>query len=874
MIYTMEKHKRKYLKDFLEPLYTIDQIDLQFDIFSDFTKVTSKLKVLRNRNSADSDSPLVFNAKDFIIESVIADDMVLMDVEYQFENDKFRLAKTPEEFNLEIVTRLEPHKNLSLEGLYKSNAVLCTQCEAEGFRKITPFPDRPDVMAKFSCIITADKSEYPVLLSNGNLVDKADLDNNRHYVRWEDPFRKPSYLFALVAGDLVHIHDQFITCSGRTIDLYIYVEKENIDRCSHAMESLKQAMEWDEKRFGREYDLDIYQIVAVNDFNAGAMENKGLNIFNSKYVLADPESATDTDFYNIQRVIAHEYFHNWTGNRVTLKNWFQLSLKEGLTVFRDQEFSADLNSKSVTRINNVKALRALQFPEDQGPMAHPVRPLSYIEMNNFYTMTVYEKGAELVRMIFTMLGRDLFRKGMDLYFQKYDGMAVTIEDFINSMGKVSGYDFEQFLLWYSQSGTPVITMERSFDEKAGSLTLIFRQNTLPDRNQKVKKPFHIPVKIGLLDKNGKDITPRDKSFFNLKKNQDSITFYNVSKGTIPSIFRGFSAPVKVRQDLSTQELSFIMAFDSDLFNRWDASQEIYFRELVRLTDNIKESGSQEVSGHLLHAFKSLLKDNVSDKSFIARAITIPSENETAQQFDTIDVEAIHTAREYLMNKLAIECKEILEARIKLCSNADPRDISYGAMAERELKNCLLAYLGALDQEDMFLQLFNQFKNARNMTDEIALFSILTQRDSIYRQQAVNAFYLKWKNNPLVLDKWFTIQAVSPCHDTLSNVQKLVHHPDFSINNPNKVHSLIQAFSMSNPLCFHQSDGKGYDFIEKQVLILDKINPQIASRIAAAFNNRKKYDEKRNKLMKKALNNILLQPDLSKNVYEIVSSALK
>ncbi len=874
MINVMKKHKKKYLKDYKEPAFTVDIIDLKFDIYEDFTKVTSTLKVIKNINIKNTDTPLIFNIKDLDVESVIADDMVLMPVEYKVEKEYFKLARTPDKFNLEIVTILKPDENTSLEGLYRSGNILCTQCEAEGFRKITPFPDRPDVMAKYSCIITAEKAKFPVLLSNGNRVDAGDLENGRHYVKWEDPFRKPSYLFALVAGDLVLIKDKFTTRSNRIIELNIYVEKENQDKCDHAMNSLKQSMKWDEERFDREYDLDLFQIVAVNDFNAGAMENKGLNIFNSKYVLADSITATDTDFFNIQRVIAHEYFHNWSGNRVTLKNWFQLSLKEGLTVFRDQEFSADMHSRSVNRINNVKALRTLQFPEDAGPMTHPVRPDSYIEMNNFYTMTVYEKGAELVRMIFTILGKELFKKGLNLYFDRYDGMAVTIEEFIGCMEEISKKDFSQFMLWYTQSGTPNLKIRRYYNKELKTLTIEFNQTCLPDKNQKIKKPFIIPVNLGLLDGKGIDITPEDKTFFEIKSDKESFVLNNVPENSIPSFFREFSAPVKIETDYTEDELAFIMAYDTDEFNRWDASQEIYFNEIIKLTKNIAGIEKAEISPSLLKAFNTLLNDSVSNKAFIAKALSLPSEIEIAEKFTIIDVDAIHIARKYLQKALATELKDLIETIIDSISDTDPKDISSSAMAKRDLKNVLLSYIGALETKDILSTMFNDFKNVSNMTDEVALFSILTDIESEFKEKAVNFFYNKWEKNSLVLDKWFAIQSISSCKDTLEKMNKLIQHPDFSIKNPNKVRSLIGSFAMFNPINFHRKDGKGYEFISEQVKILDTINPQIASRIAAAFNNRKKYDINRNDLMIKQLENIISQPELSKNVYEIVSNALK
>jgi len=870
----MEKHKEKYLKDYRVPPFQVDHIDLQFDIFDDFTKVRSILKIYKNPDFKDKTCPLIFDIKDLKIESVIADNMVLMPAEYEIGKEYFKLARTPEKFTLEFETILKPHKNVSLEGLYKSGDILCTQLEAEGFRKITPFPDRPDVMAKYSCIITADKKKYPVLLSNGNRLDSGDLKDGRYFVKWEDPFRKPCYLFALVAGDLALIKDKFLTRSKREIALNIYVEKENRDKCGHAMDSLKQAMQWDEQRFDREYDLDLFQIVAVNDFNAGAMENKGLNIFNSKYILADSETATDLDCFNIQRIIAHEYFHNWSGNRITLRDWFQLSLKEGLTVFRDQEFSSDMHSRSVNRITNVKTLRALQFPEDSGPMTHPVRPPSYIEMNNFYTMTVYEKGAEVIRMVFTILGKDNFKKGLNKYFEKYDGMAVTIEDLLACMEDVSKQDFSQFMLWYSQSGTPLVQVSRSYDKKEKTLKLNFIQTCEPDKNQEVKLPFHIPVKMGLIDGQGKDITPEGASFFNLKNARDSFVFNNVPEDAIPSIFREFSAPVKIKTDYTNDELAFIMAHDSDMFNRWDASQEIYFNEIIKLTKNISSIHDARISSYLINAFKALLNDSSSSKAFLAKALSLPSENEIAEKFMIIDVDAIHSARNHLKTSLAIEFKTQIESLIAQCSDTDSLDLSSDAMAKRDLKNLLLSYIGIIGQDNILLKLFELYQNVSNMTDEIALFTILTDIDSKYRTKAIDIFYDKWKNNTLVLDKWFAIQAVSSCKDTIENVNNLVNHPDFSIKNPNKVRALIGSFAMFNPVNFHREDGRGYEFLSNQVKILDKINPQIASRMVAMFNNRKKYDSNRNNLMKKHLENIISQPELSKNVYEIVSNALK
>ncbi|MDA3789928.1 MAG: aminopeptidase N [Desulfobacula sp.] len=870
----MKKPKTIYLKDYKPPEFIVDQVDLTFEIQEDQTKVTSKLKIRNNKAAADKNAALVFDKGPYKIVSVIADGMVLLPGEYQSGDDYFKLVTTPDRFRLEIVSILKPRENTSLQGLYMSGDIFCTQCEAQGFREITPFPDRPDVMALYSCTIIADKTRYPVLLSNGNLVAAGDLDNNRHYVRWDDPYKKPSYLFALVAGDLSVLKDKFTTGSGRKVDLKIYSEKENIYKCSHAMNSLKQAMEWDEKRFGLEYDLDLYQIVAINDFNAGAMENKGLNIFNSKYVLADPKTATDEDFMNVQGVIAHEYFHNWTGNRVTLKNWFQLSLKEGLTVFRDQEFSSDLNSRAVKRISCVKNLRAFQFPEDAGPMAHPVRPESYIKMDNFYTMTVYEKGSELIRMIHQILGESFFRKGMDLYFKKFDGMAVTIEDFVSVMEEMSGIDLTQFKLWYSQSGTPLISLSRSYDLESKTLTLIFEQKTAPDRNQKEKLPLHIPVRLGLMDGQGNDITPEKNSLIQLKSEKETFAFENMDPDIIPSVFRQFSAPVKLTTDFSDSDLAFLMAHDSDEFNQWDAAQTLFLQEIKQLISAIQEQRTTTVSPDLVQAFKKALIDPDIDRAFLAKALLLPQETEIKDHYDPIDVTTIHQARMFLKKELALQLKPEFLDIIQKCSSSDTLSLSFKAISDRSLKNLALSYVGSLMETETTAMVFHRFETAENMTDEFAAFRILSQIDPDAKQAGTQAFYKKWHHNKLVLDKWFAVQAGSCLDDTLDNIQALTSHLDFSITNPNKVRSLIYTFAMVNPINFHRADGKGYAFIADQILQLDKINPQIAARLASCFNHWKKYDEKRQGLMRNSLETIMADPALSKNVYEIVSRALE
>ncbi|CCK80499.1 aminopeptidase N [Desulfobacula toluolica] len=870
----MEEPKTIYLKDYKPAEFIVDRVDLTFDIKDNQTKVTSILNIHKNFDIADKNTSLVFDKGDFEISSVIANGMLLLPEEYESGGGYFKLARTPDIFDLEIISILKPEENTSLEGLYKSGDIFCTQCEAQGFRKITPFPDRPDIMAVYSCTIIADKTQYPVLLSNGNLVDSGDLDNNRHFVRWEDPFKKPSYLFALVAGDLEHIHDQFTTKSGRNVDLKIYSERENIDKCYHAMKSLKQAMEWDEKRFGLEYDLDLYQIVAINDFNAGAMENKGLNIFNSKYVLANPETATDEDFLNIQGVIGHEYFHNWTGNRVTLKNWFQLSLKEGLTVFRDQEFSSDLNSRGVKRISCVRNLRGSQFPEDAGPMTHPVRPDSYIKMDNFYTMTVYEKGSELIRMIHQLIGEKKFRKAIDLYFEKFDGMAVTIEDFIGVMEEAGGLDLNQFKLWYFQSGTPTVKVERSYNPDLKQLAITFEQHIAPDRNQSKKKPLHIPVKFAIIDNKGNDITPESKSLLELTSGRQTFVFGNIPENSLPSLFRQFSAPVKIKTDFTNEELAFLMANDPDEFNRWDAAQTLFVNELKRIITAIQADKELSVSPNLIKAFKKALLNQHTDHAFLAKALSLPMETEIKNHFDLVDVHAIHRGRLFLKQQIAKQLKQHFMDLIDYCSKSDPLSLSHGAMADRSLKNLSLSYLGCLKETDTTQLVLRHYATAKNMTDEIAAFKILSEIHPDIKQTAVKNFYSKWQHDKLVLDKWFAVQAGSSLPNTLNIVKSLIKHPDFSIKNPNKVRSLIYMFAMQNHINFHQKNGDGYRFIADQIIALDKINHQIAARLSSCFNQMKRYDNARKIIIKKELERILCVPTLSKNVYEIVSRALE
>jgi aminopeptidase N len=869
----MKSHAPILLKDFAPPAFLIDRVDLVFDIQKKHTRVTGSLWVRRNKTAGRSNPDLVLDMGEYQIRSVKIDDVPVFPPDYSADGHFFRLAAVPDCFSLAISVELYPEKNTRLEGLYQSNGIYCTQCEAEGFRRIIPFPDRPDVMAIYSCTIMADKTAYPVLLSNGNLVESGDLPDNRHYVRWEDPFKKPCYLFALVAGDLSHIEAPFVTRSGRKVTLKIFAEPGNIGQCHHAMACLKQAMAWDEHRFNLEYDLDIYQIAAIDDFNAGAMENKGLNIFNARYVLADPRTATDEDFMNIQRVIGHEYFHNWTGNRVTLKNWFQLSLKEGLTVFRDQEFTSDLNSRSVERIASVKKLRAFQFPEDSGPMAHPVRPDAYVKMDNFYTMTVYEKGAELVRMIHLLLGESRFQEGMRLYFNRYDGMAVTVEDFLDVMATAGKIDLTRFKHWYTQSGTPTVTLDRSYDPDTGELTLTFTQTVPPDRNQEIKKPLHIPVQFALMDPDGNEIIPEQGPLLQLTDAAHTFVFKPVKPGTLPSVFRQFSAPVRLETDLSDDELAFLMAHDTDDVNRWDAAQTLFVKEIRQLVAAIQTNRPAEVSQKLASAFEAALADPDADRAFIARALAIPQESELADHFETIDVAAIHRARKILKTHLADALKPLFLRTVDACANSDPNSLALRDTADRSLKNLALSYLGSLDSKETQDLVFRAFQTARNMTEEYAALRILSHTNETLKNKSVAQFYDRWSRDKLVLDKWFLVQACSSLPDTLETVISLAVHPDFTLANPNKVRALVYGFAMNNPICFHDRKGNGYVFVTHKILELDRINHQIAARLATCFNQWKKYDPSRRALMKKSLETLMSDPSLSKNVHEIVTRAL-
>jgi aminopeptidase N len=874
--------KTTYLKDYTPPAYRIPTIELRFELGEDSTTVHSRLRVIRT-DTTPSGTPLVLDGQQLELLSLALNGIPLPVARYQVEADRLTLFDPPASFELAVVTRIQPQDNASLEGLYQSSGNFCTQCEAEGFRKITYFLDRPDVMAVYTTTLVADQARYPVLLSNGNLVDSGELDGGRHWATWHDPFPKPCYLFALVAGHLSSIEDSFITRSGRKVALRIYVEPENLDQCEHAMYSLKQAMAWDEQRFGLEYDLDLYQVVAVGDFNMGAMENKGLNVFNTKYVLARPETATDADYQGILGVIGHEYFHNWTGNRVTCRDWFQLSLKEGLTVFRDQEFSSDLGSRGVKRIEDVRILRASQFPQDAGPMAHPVRPDSYIEINNFYTVTVYNKGAEVVRMIQTLLGRDGFRCGMDLYFQRHDGQAVTCDDFVAAMADANGVDLTQFKRWYHQAGTPELTFSEAYDPAARSYTLTVRQSCPPTPDQPHKESFHIPLALGLLDTEGRDLplqlVGEDASgdttrVLELREPEHVFRFVDVPARPVPSLLRGFSAPVKLNSTESDDDLRFRLAHDSDDFNRWDAGQTLAIRAILALIEDRRQNRTWTLPESFSAAFGRALASG-ADPALLAQVLTLPSEGYLAEQMEVVDVDGIHAAHTFVRRTLAERLRERF-LQVYQTLHAQERDgyrMDSRAMARRALKNVCLDYLMQLDDGEARTLCLNQFHSAGNMTDQLGALAPLANCAGPERANALAAFYDRWRHEALVVDKWLSLQATSRLPGTLAVVRTLMDHEAFNLRNPNKVRALIGALCQANPLHFHTADGTGYTFLADRVLELNAFNPQIAARLMAAFTRWRKYDPVRQQGMRSQLERILVAPDLSPDVYEIAAKSL-
>jgi aminopeptidase N len=876
-----KRHPPIHLKDYRPPDWQIGQVDLRFELDEEATLVQARLACAARQPQRGKS--LVLAGRELELRSLRLNGRPLRNAEYQVDEEALTIFQPPPRCTVEIETMLRPQANTALEGLYRSSGNFCTQCEAEGFRKITYFPDRPDVLARYTTTIVADRNAYPVLLANGNLVQTGELGADRHFAVWEDPFPKPSYLFALVAGDLVSIDDEFITHSGRRILLQIYIQHHNAGRCGHAMQALKKAMRWDEEVFGLEYDLERYMIVAVDDFNMGAMENKGLNIFNSKYVLAEPATATDEDYEGIERVVAHEYFHNWTGNRVTCRDWFQLSLKEGLTVFRDQEFAADQASRPLQRIRDVQALRSRQFPEDAGPMAHPVRPSSYIEINNFYTVTVYEKGAELVRMIHTLIGAAAFRQGLRLYLDRFDGGAATTDDFVQAMADAAEADLDQFRRWYDQAGTPEIAVDTQYDPRAAALTLTFRQSCPPTPGQPHKESFHIPFALGLLDHRGHDLILRLEGethagettrVLELRQQEQKFRFIDIPEKPVVSLLRNFSAPVKISCDYAEAELHFLLAHDSDAFSRWEAGQRLACRLILGLVAVYQAGGVLRLDPQAAVSYRAILVDKqLADLTFVSQLLTMPGENYLAEQMAVIDVEAVHHAREFARRNLAGELRPQLLAAYHENADYSPYRYEAAAVGRRRLKNLCLYYLLSLGEEETLALALRQFQEAGNMTDTLGALQPLAHSDNPHRQEVLAHFYLRWQHNPLVLDKWFALQATAPLPDTLDKVQALLQHPAFSIRNPNRVRALIGSFCAANPLGFHRVDGAGYQFLADQVLILNSINPQIAARLLSPLCRWRRFAAGRRELMQEQLSRILNTPTLSRDVYEVVSKSL-
>lgn len=869
------------LADYQQPAYLVEAVSLHFELDAATTRVGSELQL--RRNPQGNGGALQLDGEQLTLISVQLDGETLQPNQYQRSEMQLLIPHVPEKFTLAIVTEIHPDQNTALEGLYHSGSLVCTQCEAEGFRRITYYPDRPDVMSVFTVTIEADKQKWPILLSNGNLAEQGDSDDGRHWVRWHDPHPKPAYLFALVAGDLFCQQDSFTTRSGREVTLQIFVDPENQHKCDHALTSLKQSMRWDEEAYGREYDLDIFMIVAVNDFNMGAMENKGLNIFNAACVLASPETATDDDFYTIQSIVGHEYFHNWSGNRVTCRDWFQLSLKEGFTVMRDQSFSADLNSPAVQRIDDVDQLRRMQFAEDAGPMAHPVRPDSYIEISNFYTVTIYEKGAEVVRMLKTLAGDAGFRKGTDLYFDRHDGQAVTTDDFVNAIEAANQLDLTQFRRWYAQAGTPEITATSDYDVSAKTLTLTLCQHCPPTPGQPDKQPLMIPVAMGLIDKQGQSLPLQltaetsaylgDTCVLLLTENKQQFVFVNVTEPPYLSLLRGFSAPVKLKQSRDNAELAFMMTHDADSFNRWDAGQSLYIQIMLDLAVKYQAAEAIEVPTLLIDQLRDVLQDASQDPALIARILTLPTENYLAAQMAVADVDAIHQVRKTVKQNIAQALKADFDRLYQQCNVKQAYQFDAVSMGRRSLKNTCLSYLMATQDPMQTQRCLKQMKQADNMTDMLAGLRLMVDQPGPEREHALRAFYEQWKHDRQVVDKWLTVQALSTLPDTLIRVKGLMQHAAFSLKNPNNVRAVIGQFCRNNPSQFHAKDGSGYRFLAENILKLDKLNPQVAARQLGAFNSWRRYDSERQQLMKTALQSIASQADLSSDVFEIVTKYL-
>ena len=875
----------KKLVDYKPLNYFIKNCDLEFELSPTKTIVKAVTHFCRNEKSTDTDKKIILDGEKLKLVSIKLESVELSQNEYEVTKDQLIFNAPKDNFKLEIITEINPQENTELEGLYLSSGIFCTQNEAEGFRKITYYLDRPDNMAIYSCRITANKKDYPILLANGNLVDQGN-DGEKHWALWQDPFPKPCYLFALVAGDLGMVEDYYVTTSGRKVKLQIFVDKGNEYKCGHAMESLKKSMKWDEDTFGLEYDLDIYMIVAVDSFNMGAMENKGLNIFNSAYVLADEKTATDLNFLGVESVIGHEYFHNWTGNRITCRDWFQLTLKEGLTVFRDQEFSADLNTRTVKRIEDVAGLRGHQFNEDNGPSSHPIKPSEYLEINNFYTSTIYEKGAEVIRMMHTMLGKDGFRKGMDKYFELFDGQAVTTDDFVYALSVANdNYDFSQFKNWYSQKGTPKVKVISRFNEATQEFILNVQQfcpKTLETENW---KPFHFPLKFGMLDQNGNEIIPelleknnqekadwQEKGFIHIREKSEEFKFSGVEGKVVLSLNRDFSAPIILETEDNFEVRAFLLAHDKNSFNRYETAQNLAIDVALNLIQADENGEELIIPNEYIKAFGKVLMDTDLDDETKSWCLGLPTFSTLSQKLESINTSSIFMALEVLKKTLAINFEnEFLNLFNSLNDNGHVKyNVSPEQVGLRSLKNIVLGYLLATGKKEFEDLCFSQFQSSLNMTDEIGTLTLLSHYGKDQSENAVESFYNKWKNEPLVFQKWVATEATSPKEDVLEKMKKIEHLPEFDFKVPNLVRSLVGGFMLRNPKQFHRPDGLGYEFLADKLIEIDSINPQIAARMASGFNIYDKLQSRQKNLMKVQIQKVLDKKDLSKNTFEILS----
>ncbi|ELA9307561.1 aminopeptidase N [Vibrio parahaemolyticus] len=859
----------KYRKDYQAPSHTITDIDLTFDLYDNDTIVTALSKVVQKGES----KTLELDGEGLELRSVKVNGEDW--AHHEVKEASLVLSDLPAEFELEIITKIDPEANTALEGLYKSGGAFCTQCEAEGFRRITYYLDRPDVLAKYTTKVIADKATYPYLLSNGNRIAQGEAENGRHWVQWQDPHPKPAYLFALVAGDFDVLRDKYTTMSGRNVDLEIFVDKGNLDRAGHAMTSLINSMKWDEERFGLEYDLDIYMIVAVDFFNMGAMENKGLNIFNSKFVLANDQTATDRDYLGIEAVIGHEYFHNWTGNRVTCRDWFQLSLKEGLTVFRDQEFSSDLGSRAVNRIDNVRIIRGPQFAEDASPMSHPIRPDKVIEMNNFYTLTVYEKGSEVIRMYHTLLGEEGFQKGMNLYFERHDGTAATCEDFVSAMEDATGVDLKQFRLWYSQSGTPTLRVNSEYNAEAKTYALTVEQFTEATQDQAEKQALHIPFDIELYDSKGQVIPliingESVHNVLDIKQDKQTFVFENVVEQPVPSLLREFSAPVKLEYDYSDAELIFLMKHATNDFARWDASQMLLAKYIRQNVTNVQTGSEVQLSEDLIDAFRGVLLDENLEPAFIAQVFSLPSINEITGWYKQIDVDAVDTVLNSITVSLSAALEDELSATYHTLKQAE-YTIDHAAIGKRALRNQCLQFLAHTDKGNTLVKA--QYEAANNMTDTIAAMSAANSAQLECREELMADYSDKWKHDGLVMDKWFALQGTNPAEDALEKVKATMNHEAFSLKNPNRTRSLIGSFLAANPVRFHDKSGSGYQFAGDILRQLNDSNPQVASRMIDPLLKFRKYDEARQAMIRAELEKLKAMDNLAKDLFEKVTKAL-